>query len=156
MFEVVWKFKTIVEWQRTRACVPHTPYTSVLKPVPPQVGCVVQPRTRLVEMQATACLNTVIPAQAGIQIVELRQPFSPTGFPCRPVWIPACAGMTDWGHLEEIKRTRPSENGFTVFRRRLRSSESLKQWLERQKPRTCVPRTLLMQATTCLITGYKC
>jgi len=48
--------KQWIEHQKTRACVPHTPYTSVLKFVPPQVGCVAQPRTQLVEMQAMACL----------------------------------------------------------------------------------------------------
>ena len=43
------------ERQRTRTCVPHTPYTSVLRFCRPQVGCMAQPCTRLVEMQATAC-----------------------------------------------------------------------------------------------------
>ena len=46
--------------QTLRACVPHTPYTLVLKFVPLQVGCVAQPRTRLAGMQATACLNNRI------------------------------------------------------------------------------------------------
>ena len=38
-------------------------------------------------------------------------------------------------------KQRPSENGFTVFRRRLRLSESWKQWFEQQKTRACVPHT---------------
>ena len=55
---------TTASGHRTRACVPHTPYTLVLKFVPSAgsktvlphpVGCVMQPRMRLVGMQATAC-----------------------------------------------------------------------------------------------------
>ena len=46
--------------QTLRACVPHTPYTLVLKFVPLQVGCVAQPRTRLAGMQATACYASVL------------------------------------------------------------------------------------------------
>ena len=57
------------ERQRTRACVPHTPYTSVLKFVPPQEGGVEQPRTRSVEMQATTCYTSdlkFVPSAGGV------------------------------------------------------------------------------------------
>ena len=45
----------------------------------------------------------IIPVQAGIQNVEFRKLF-PNRFPCRQAWIPACAGMTDWGDLRKWKR----------------------------------------------------
>ncbi|MEZ7771048.1 hypothetical protein O3682_06395 [Neisseria sp. 27098_8_112] len=52
-------WKQWFEQQKTRACVPHTPYTSVLKFVPSAGrGCMAQPRVRLVGMQATACSAT--------------------------------------------------------------------------------------------------
>ena len=41
----------------------------------------------------------IIPAQAGIQNVKLGKLF-PSKFPCRQAWIPACAGMTDYGDLK--------------------------------------------------------
>lgn len=51
---------TQFEQQKTRTCVPHTPYIWVLKLASFTVGCMEQPRTRLVEIQATACFDIIV------------------------------------------------------------------------------------------------
>ena len=65
-------------------------------------------------------------------------------------------------HIDEAKgrlKTR-FQTAFIlkVFRRRLRLSESWKQWFEQQKTRACVPHTPYMWATVCgvLIGQEKC
>ena len=63
-------------------------------------------------------------------------------------------------HIDEAKgrlKTR-FQTAFIlkVFRRRLRSSESLKQWFKHQKTRACVPHTPYVGFKVCAAAGRVC